>query len=106
MAADRGREVVIVEAVRTPIGRGHPEKGYYKDIHPADLLGRTYKALLERSGVDLADLPAAEDEVAGRRQLGRDRPAQCFGGREVQIALQFEDGDSRGGFTQRLRGAG
>jgi hypothetical protein len=24
-----GREVVIVEAVRTPIGRGHPEKGYY-----------------------------------------------------------------------------
>ena len=37
-----GREVVIVEAVRTPIGRGHPEKGYYKDLHPADLLGRTY----------------------------------------------------------------
>ena len=29
-----GREVVIVEAVRTPIGRGHPEKGYYKDVHP------------------------------------------------------------------------
>ena len=36
----QGREVVIVEAVRTPIGRGHPEKGYYKDTHPADLLGR------------------------------------------------------------------
>ena len=34
MAADRGREVVIVEAVRTPIGRGHKEKGYYKDTHP------------------------------------------------------------------------
>ena len=29
-----GREVVIVEAVRTPIGRGHLEKGYYKDTHP------------------------------------------------------------------------
>ena len=29
-----GREVVIVEAVRTPVGRGHPEKGYYKDVHP------------------------------------------------------------------------
>ena len=28
-----GREVVIVEAARTPIGRGHPEKGYYKDVH-------------------------------------------------------------------------
>jgi hypothetical protein len=38
----QGREVVIVEAVRTPIGRGHPEKGVYRDMHPADLLGRTY----------------------------------------------------------------
>ena len=35
-----GREVVIVEAVRTPIGRGHKEKGYYKDTHPNELLGR------------------------------------------------------------------
>ena len=44
----QGREVVIVEAVRTPIGRGHIEKGYYKDTHPADLLGRTYTEVLER----------------------------------------------------------
>jgi acetyl-CoA acetyltransferase family protein len=51
-----GREVVIVDAVRTPIGRGHPEKGYYKDLHPADLLGRTYAALVERSGVDAGDV--------------------------------------------------
>ena len=37
-----GREVVIVEAVRTPIGRGHKEKGYYKDTHPNELLGTCY----------------------------------------------------------------
>ena len=37
-------EVVIVEAVRTPIGRGHIEKGYYKDVHPADLLGHDLHA--------------------------------------------------------------
>ena len=37
-----GREVVIVEAVRTPVGRGHPEKGYYKDVHPNQLLGATF----------------------------------------------------------------
>ena len=37
-----GREVVIVEAVRTPVGRGHPEKGYYKDTHPSNLLAKTY----------------------------------------------------------------
>src|SRR5437763_1787256 len=38
MQNGHGREVVVVEAVRTPIGRGHPEKGYYKDTHPNELL--------------------------------------------------------------------
>ncbi|HEV7529588.1 MAG TPA: thiolase family protein [Solirubrobacteraceae bacterium] len=50
--AQQGREVVIVEAVRTPIGRGHLEKGYYKDVHPADLLGKTYTELIARAGID------------------------------------------------------
>jgi acetyl-CoA acyltransferase len=54
--SQQGREVVIVEAVRTPVGRGHPEKGYYKDVHPADLLGRTYTELLRRSGLDAAEV--------------------------------------------------
>src|SRR6478736_2998130 len=56
MSAQQGREVVIVDAVRTPIGRGHSEKGNYKDIHPADLLGLTYRELLSRSGVDPAEV--------------------------------------------------
>jgi acetyl-CoA acyltransferase len=47
-----GREVVIVEAVRTPIGRGHAEKGYYKDVHPSNLLAKTYAELISRSGID------------------------------------------------------
>jgi acetyl-CoA acyltransferase len=50
-----GREVVIVEAARTPIGRGHPEKGYYKDLHPSNLLAKVYSELFERSGVDPAE---------------------------------------------------
>jgi acetyl-CoA acyltransferase len=61
----QGREVVIVEAVRTPIGRGHPEKGYYKDLHAAALLGRTYTELLTRSGVDPSEV---EDVLAGCAQ--------------------------------------
>jgi acetyl-CoA acyltransferase len=47
-----GREVVIVEAVRTPVGRGHIEKGYYRDLHPSNLLARTYSELISRSGID------------------------------------------------------
>src|SRR5206468_10310875 len=57
-----GREVVIVEAVRTPIGRGHPEKGYYKDVHPNELLGRTWVEVIERAGIPAE---AVEDVVTG-----------------------------------------
>ena len=60
--SQQGREVVIVEAVRTPIGRGHPEKGYYKDTHPNDLLGRCYTEVLDRAGVDATEV---EDVIAG-----------------------------------------
>jgi acetyl-CoA acyltransferase len=60
--SQQGREVVIVEAVRTPIGRGHPEKGYYKDTHPNDLLGRCYTEVLNRAGVDAGEV---EDVIAG-----------------------------------------
>jgi acetyl-CoA acetyltransferase family protein len=57
-----GREVVIVEAVRTPIGRGHPEKGYYKDTHPNELLGKTYTEVIERAGIDASEV---EDVITG-----------------------------------------
>jgi acetyl-CoA acyltransferase len=62
MGFDQGREVVIVEAARTPIGRGHPEKGYYKDTHPNELLGKSYTAVIERSGIDPSEV---EDVVTG-----------------------------------------
>ena len=58
----QGREVVIVEAVRTPVGRGHQEKGYYKDLHPSNLLARTYTELIDRSGIDPAEVG---DVIAG-----------------------------------------
>jgi acetyl-CoA acyltransferase len=57
-----GREVVIVEAVRTPIGRGHPEKGYYKDVHANALLAKAYSEVIERAGIDPSEV---EDVVAG-----------------------------------------
>src|SRR5947209_3859535 len=62
MPADRGREVVIVEAVRTPIGRGHKEKGYYRETHPNELLGRCYAEVIERAGIPAEEV---EDVIAG-----------------------------------------
>ena len=57
-----GREVMIVEAVRTPVGRGHPEKGYYKDVHPNELLGRTWTEVIDRAGIP-AEM--VEDVITG-----------------------------------------
>jgi acetyl-CoA acetyltransferase family protein len=48
----QGREVVIVEAARTPVVRGHRTKGWFRDTHPNELLGTTYKAVIERAGID------------------------------------------------------
>ncbi len=56
------RDVVIVEAVRTPIGRGHPEKGYYKDTHPNELLGKCYTEVIERAGIPAE---AVDDVISG-----------------------------------------
>ncbi|MCU1656117.1 MAG: acetyl-CoA acetyltransferase, partial [Pseudonocardiales bacterium] len=43
------RDAVIVDAVRTPIGR---RNGSLKGVHPVDLSARVLTALLERSGLE------------------------------------------------------
>src|SRR6478609_6212889 len=43
------REVVIVEAVRTPVGR---RNGGLSTIHSADLLAQPLQAVIARSGID------------------------------------------------------
>jgi len=57
-----GREVVIVEAARTPIGRGKRETGYYSDVHPNELLGACYGAVIERAGIEPE---VVQDVIAG-----------------------------------------
>ena len=52
------REAVVVEAVRTPVGR---RGGALSSWHPADLLGHILAALVERTGLD----PGRVDDVIG-----------------------------------------
>ena len=47
------REVVIVEAVRSPIGK---RGGGLSTMHPADLLGVVQRAAVERAGIDPAEV--------------------------------------------------
>lgn len=54
------RDAVIVEAVRTPIGKGKPT-GALHGVHPVDLLAHTLRQLIERAGV----APELVDDVIG-----------------------------------------
>src|SRR5207253_404547 len=52
------RDVVIVEAVRAPLGR---RNGALATVHPADLLGLVQRAAIERAGIE----PAQVGQVIG-----------------------------------------
>jgi acetyl-CoA acyltransferase len=52
------RDAVIVDAVRTPMGRGKPG-GALSGLHAVELLGQTFAGLFGRVGVD----PGAVDDV-------------------------------------------
>jgi len=51
-------DVVIVEALRSPIGR---RNGALSTMHPADLLGAVQRAVVERAGID----PSEVEQVIG-----------------------------------------
>jgi acetyl-CoA acyltransferase len=53
------REAVIVEAVRTPIGK---RNGAFKDLHPVDMLAEVLKEVVNRAGVDPGQI---EDNITG-----------------------------------------
>ena len=58
MAPLADNDVVIVEAVRSPLGR---RNGALAGVHPADLLAGVQRAAIERSGID----PRAVGQVVG-----------------------------------------
>src|SRR5262244_4221640 len=55
------REAVIVDAVRTPLGRGKPT-GALHPVHAVDLAARPLRALVERTGLDPGEV---EDVIMG-----------------------------------------
>lgn len=59
MTIQASRDAVIVEAIRTPIGR---RNGQLKDWHPVDLLGHVLASLIERTRLDSSLI---EDVIVG-----------------------------------------
>ncbi|HMR07105.1 MAG TPA: acetyl-CoA C-acyltransferase, partial [Polyangiaceae bacterium] len=55
-------EAFILDAVRTPRGRGKPGKGALSAIHPQELLAQTLNQLAKRLSLEKADV---DDVVIG-----------------------------------------
>jgi acetyl-CoA acyltransferase len=45
------KNAVVIDAVRTPIGRASADKGYYRDVRSEDISAHVISALLERTGI-------------------------------------------------------
>jgi acetyl-CoA acyltransferase len=83
------KNAVIVECVRTPIGRAHKDKGVYRDVRSDDLAVAVVQALVERSGIDPKEI---EDIVMGNTQQQGEQglnAARCIG---LMAGLPIESG--------------
>ena len=56
---------VVVDCVRTPIGRAHKDKGLFREVRSDDLAVACVKAFVERTGIDPSEI---EDVIMGNTQ--------------------------------------
>lgn len=75
------REVVIVDAVRTAVGR---RKGTFSKTHPVDILVPVLKQLVERNGIEAGDV---EDVVTGCVTMTGEQGGNI--GRQAVLAAGF-----------------
>ena len=56
---------VVVDCVRTPIGRAHKDRGFFRDVRSDDLAVSCVRALVDRTEMDPAEV---EDVIMGNTQ--------------------------------------
>jgi acetyl-CoA acyltransferase len=64
------KSAVVVDAVRTPIGRAHPERGCFRNVRSDDLVASCIRALIERNSLDPS---LVEDVLLGCTQQTREQ---------------------------------
>ena len=88
------RDVVIVEAVRTPLGRGNQKNGDLRSLHPVKLAAHVLREAVTRAGID----PAQVDDVvmgcvsqAGEQSINVARQAVLLAGFPVEVPATTVD---------------
>ena len=84
------REVVVVDGVRTPIGRAGRDKGYYKDIRSDDLAVNCIRRLLEKNPkvnpAEIEDVVFGCANQSGEQGLNLGRMIALLSGLPVEVA--------------------
>jgi acetyl-CoA acyltransferase len=88
------RDVVIVEAVRTPLGRGNTKNGDLRNVHPLTLAAHVLREVVGRPGLD----PALVDDVVmgcvsqtGEQSINVARQAVLLAGFPVEVPATTVD---------------
>jgi acetyl-CoA acetyltransferase family protein len=87
-------DVVIVEAVRTPLGRGNQKNGDLKDVHPVKLGAHVLREVVSRAKLD----PALVDDVVfgcvmqtGEQSVNIARQAVLLAGFPIEVPATTVD---------------
>ena len=59
------KNAVVVDCLRTPIGRAHADQGVFRDVRSDDLAVTVVKSIVERTSIDVAEI---EDVLLGNTQ--------------------------------------
>jgi acetyl-CoA acyltransferase len=87
-------DVVIIDAVRTPLGRGNQKNGDLRDVHPLKLAAHVLRELVTRAGID----PALVDDVVmgcvsqtGEQSINIARQAVLLAGFPIEVPATTVD---------------
>src|SRR4051812_7895447 len=83
------KSAVVIDCVRTPIGRAHKERGWFRDVRSDDLAVACVKALVERTKIDPAVI---EDVVMGNTQQTGEQGINAARSISLMAGLPVETG--------------
>ena len=85
------REAVVVDAVRTPIARAHPDKGWLRDVRSDELGVIVVRELLNRTGIDpnrIEDVVLGCANQTGEQAMNTARYIAIMAGLPFEVAAQ------------------